>query len=212
MTSVTLFREGITKGPMQGRGGLGVAIRSMRANWVRVTVHVDRGEGQPLRQTKRHVLDLSPGRHEIHASATGLASATSHFTVGDQPTILAIAPAHTEGITDSTPLGQLEIRCDQSPQDLQPFRFYKELPSSIGRKSLFPSVAISVIGSTLALGAGLAFIAAWLWVLFIKGIFVGLLILAPTACITAVFVPAGLGGLVTAYRFLRLPPDWRAPS
>jgi len=47
------IREGISKGPLKLRDGLGLPIRSMRASWVGMTEHVDGGEGQRLRQTIR---------------------------------------------------------------------------------------------------------------------------------------------------------------
>jgi hypothetical protein len=95
----------------------------------------------------------------------------------------------------------------RDPAELEPYQFYRGIPSR--RESLLPALAASVFASVafaaIAVGTllGLYFL--------VRGHFLAIVPLTLGCLITPLMVPAGVSGVVTAIRFLRLPPDWRSP-
>lgn len=212
MAGIVLYREMITKGPARLFGGYRAAIRSIQASWTPVTVWIDEDTSVTLKTGLPFFVDLLPGHHRIRSEAKGFVSADAHIEVGsDDRQIVVITPAYRDGASPTMPLGELRVRHARGPEDLQPYNFYRELPFSIGRTTVFPSVLWSLLMSTIAAGLGLAPVVLAL-VFVTKSWGVSLFVLACGLLITPVMLPAGLGGIVAALRFLRLPVTWRAPE
>jgi hypothetical protein len=210
---VVLFRETITKGPLQLRGGYKLPLRSMRASWAGVVVRVDGGEGYHLKQTRPCPVSLQRGHHQFHASGSGFASANAGVDLDDDTdVIIAITPRYRDGVDHSTPLGRLEVRRIRGPQNLQPYKFYDGLPTSIGRATVVPSVLLSILASSLFVGLGMGIIAYAIRAFQEHAVFTGGFLVACAVLITPIVIPAGLGGILIGLRFLRLPPGWRAPE
>jgi hypothetical protein len=184
----------------------------MRASWTRVFVQIDGTSWIRLRQSEPHRVKLSSGTHSVNALGPGFAS-DSHaiYIDDDSELIVAITPEWLQGVTSSVPLGQLRIRQVNSPADLKPYQFYKRLPTSYGHTGVLLSVFYSLVMSFVALGVGVAslIVTALVWNRTFLG---GLFCLACASLIASIFVPAGLGGIVVAVRFLRLPKGWRSPA
>lgn len=70
-----------------------------------------------------------------------------------------VASATISSRQDLAPLGRLEVRRIKGPQNLQPYKFYDGLPTSIGRATVVPSVLLSRTASSLFVGLGKGIIA-----------------------------------------------------
>jgi hypothetical protein len=198
--AVVLYREAVTKGDRWVRCGLGLPIRSFRASWERLQVDIDHGPTFSVKTATRQVVMLPPGRHEIHAQGRGFVAATTSVELaGEQRVIVAITPQYLSQVTRATPLGELSARVVAGPEELHPYRFYKSWP-------LF----ISAVGSASVASAAIAALGAALYVLS-EHVLVGLLLFGFICAVAPGLVLSGIGGLVTALRFLRLSSDWRAP-
>jgi len=186
-------------GERWARCGFGLPFKSLRASWQRVQVDVDLLEFS-VRTATRHVVIVSPGRHEIQVRGRGFApSATTVELTGEQRVIVAITPQYQESVSRSTPLGQLRAHAVSGPEELHPYRFYKSWP-----------VFVSALGSSAVTLAGAAAVAAGVYVVT-QHVLVGLLLLACVSLVVPTLLFSGIGGLVMAARFLRLSSDWRAP-
>lgn len=213
MPHVVLFRESITRGPLQLRGGYKLALRSIRASWTRVVVRVDGGESHHLEQTTPYAVSLPRGQHQFLAFGRGFASANAAVDLrDDSEVILAVTPRYREGVDRSTPLGRLEIRRVGAPQNLQPYKFYEGLPTSIGRATILPSVLLSILASSLFLGLDVGILGFAIRAFQEQAVLAGAFLVLCAALIGPIVIPAGLGGIVIGLRFLRLPPAWRSPE
>jgi len=198
--AVVLYREGVTTGERWARCGFGLPLKSLRASWERVQVDVDQNLEFSVRTATRHVVIMSPGRHEIRVRGRGFApSAATVDLTGEERVIVAITPEYLESVSRSTPLGQLRAHVVSGPEELHPYRFYKSWP-----------VFVSAVGSSAVAGVGAAAVAAALYVLT-QHVLVGLLLLACVSVVVPTLLISGVGGVVMAVRFLRLSSDWRAP-
>jgi hypothetical protein len=143
---------------------------------------------------------MSPGRHEVLVSGRGfLPSAATIELTGEEPVIVAVTPHYLESVSRSTPLGQLRAHVVAGPEELHPYRFYKSWP-----------VFVSALGSSAVAAVGLLAVAAAVYVLT-QHVLVGLVLLACISVVVPTLLISGIGGLVTAVRFLRLSSDWRVP-
>lgn len=215
MSKLTLYREGAAKIPFAAQrssgNGYSRAFRSMRASWTRVFVQIDGLAWIRLRQSAPDPVELSPGPHTVNVSGPGFAPDSRVIQVDDDSElIVAITPEWRQEVTSSNPLGQLRIRPVDGPGALQPYQFYKKLPTSYGHSGVLLSVFYSLVMSVVSLGLGLASLVATalVWSRTFLG---GLFCLVCASFIAPIFVPAGLGGIVVAVRFLRLPKGWRSP-
>jgi hypothetical protein len=184
----------------------------VRAWWTTVTVQIDH---HPAFETKTGVpyhLALAPGQHRIWVAGHGFSPVEAQFDAGStNAPIIAITPAYREGVSRSTPLGQLKVRVGTPPEDLEPYKFYRALPTSIGSRTVLHSVFISLVASAVFAAAGLAPIV--FAALFLpRSPEVSLFMLGCAAFMAPVGLPIGVGGIVAGIRFLRLPPKWRAPE
>jgi hypothetical protein len=198
--AVVLYREGVTLGERWARCGFGLPLRSWRASWERLQVDVDQNLEFSVRTGTRHVVIMSPGRHEVRVSGRGFvpSSATIELT-GEERVIVALTPQYLESVSRSSPLGQLRAHVVGGPEELHPYRFYKSWP-----------VFVSALGSSAVVAVGLLAVAAAVYVLT-QHLLVGLVLLACISVVVPTLLISGIGGLVTAVRFLRLASDWRAP-
>ena len=188
-------------------------FRSLRASWTGVSCRIDGEESIHLEQTKQRVLHLPPGHHELHVSAKGFVPATATINLAEgKDAIIAITPGYQVGVAKDSPLGSLKIRTVEGPGDLQPYQFYRSLPSSIGRRSVWPSVLLSLMACSALVGLGLAAIAATMFGYLTRGIGTGLFLTACAIVIASLAIPAGLSGIAIGIRFLRLPLLWRSPA
>lgn len=212
VAGMVLYREGITKGPTKLRGGYRLPMRSMLANWRAVTARVDGAEGITLKQGVPYFLAVPPGRHTVHVEARGFAPASASVEVKHSADlIVAVTPAWLDGVSKSTPLGELRLRTGVGPEQLQPYLFYRLLPTSMGRTSVFPSVIASALASFVLLSVlGLIPLILAFYLLVVAPV-VGVIVLAIALLLVPISVPAGIGGVVIATRFLRLRPEWRTP-
>ena len=216
VTRLVLYRECITKGPLRLFGGYSRAIRSMRASWAAVTVSVDGHADLRLRQGVPHPVDVPPGQHRIQVHGSGFAPGHGSVEVQDgTDLIVAVTPAWLDGVGPASPLGELRIRPVGGPEQLQPFEFYRELPTSIGRTTVAPSVLVSIISSAVFLTVFGLIPVAFAFYFLTRGwqyVPVFAFLMALSAFMGVISIPAGFGGLLIAYRFIRLPASWRAPE
>jgi hypothetical protein len=211
MTSLVFYREGITKTPGLRVGGVKLPYRSMRASWTKVRVYVDGSLKLELKQSEPARLDLAPGKHHIEARGDGFISAMFELIVDAQtPPVVVITPLHRIGVSTTSPLGTLSIHEEGDPRNLQPYAFYRGLPSAFGTSSVYHSVVISMVVSTSLFLAGVGVLIA-IPIEFRDGFSGGVFVLITGLALASLFVPAGLGGVVIGIRFLRLPREWRNP-
>ena len=203
---VTLYKEIITR-TGRGRGGFRAPFQSIRASIAPVDVSID-GISHRLASTEPAAIELHPGDHEIIANGLGFARAREVVPLRNHEAILAISPDYQSSITRETPLGSLRIHLVNGPEDLQPYRFYEGLPTSFGRRGVGLSVFLSMAASGFLLLIGAFGIGAAVWGFVARDSGVGF-VLTLFAVLLATAIPMGVGGLVTAVRFLRLPPSWR---
>jgi hypothetical protein len=189
------------------RASYGKAWRSLRASYAQVTVAVH-GRHYYLKPTIPQEIELAPGDHEFIATCPGFVSAVESVMVADFDLIVAVSPDYATGTSAQNPLGTLRIRPVTSPSELQPYRFYQEVPWS---NSLILSVWASVLGSLVFFLVGIGSVAVAIFG-FTKGVVVGVFLSLCAAGIAPICVPMGLLGLVTAWRFQRLTRSWRQPS
>jgi hypothetical protein len=212
VAQVTLYKEIITKTPGMFVGGLKLPFRSIRASWAGVRLTIDDGEHHQLRSTEPRIIDLQPGPHTFAACGRGFVSGEAVLDVGeDEPSIVVVSPDHRVSASAETPLGTLRIHGVRGPEELQPYVFYKSLPTSWGHRTLIVSVIISTVASIVVTAAGFAVLGVAVYGLTKAagvGLFLGLcaLVIAPLC------IPAGIGGILTAVRFERLPTSWRRPG
>lgn len=208
--ALVLYREGLTKGERWARCGFGLPLRSLRASWETVIVDVDSGPQFSVRTAMRQVVMLPTGRHQVSVRARGFApSTTTVDLVDERGAIVAITPEYLGLVSRATPLGQLRAHVVNGPEELHPYRFYRSWPPHKG--TVVPALFLSAVGSTAAIAFGAAALAAAVYVIT-RHALVGLLLLACIAVVAPTLLLGGAGGLVTAVRFLRLSPDWRAPT
>ena len=213
MPKVILFREGTTKGSMRLVGDIKLPYRTMRASWARVTVRIDGGASYHLKNSKRTCIELTPGKHEMQCTGKGFSPGASVIGLQErQDAIIAITPAWEVGVTAATPLGSLQPRLVAGPQELQPYVFYRSLPYSVGHKSVGLSVVISLLISLAFAVVGFGVIAFAVWGYVAGGIGTALFLTACTLLLAPFCIPAGVGGVLTAVRFLQLPAEWRSPE
>jgi hypothetical protein len=183
----------------------------MRASWTKVSIYIDGARKLKLKQSEPARLDLAPGKHEIEARGDGFTSAAFELNVDDQtPPVVVVTPLHRTGVSNTSPLGSLAIHEERDFRNLQPYAFYRGLPSSIGAASVYHSVIISMAISAVLLLAGVGCLVA-IPVEFVNNFFAGVFMLVAGGAIASIFVPGGLGGVVIGIRFLRLPREWRSP-
>jgi hypothetical protein len=212
MPSVAFYREGITKTSGLRVGGLKLPYRSMRASWTRVSVYVDGSLKLELKQSEPARLDLAPGKYQIEARGNGFISAVFELIVdGQTQPVVVITPLHRVGVSKTSPLGTLTIHAERDHRNLQPYAFYRGLPSSFGATSVYQSVVISMVISAVLFLAGVGVLIA-IPIEFRDGFGGGVFVLVAGLALASLFVPAGLGGVVIGIRFLRLPREWRSPS
>jgi hypothetical protein len=184
----------------------------MRASWSKVRLYVDGSLQLKLEQSELTRLDLPPGNHHVEARGDGFISATFELTVDSQATpVVVVTPLYRTGVSKTSPLGTLAIREEGDLRNLQPYAFYKGLPSSFGTNSVYHSVVISMVISAAIFLVGVGCLVA-IPIEFRDGFAGGVFVLVAGLAIASIFVPAGLGGVVIGIRFLRLPREWRNPS
>ena len=193
-------------------GGLKLPFRSIRASWAGVGLTIDDGEHHHLRSTEPRSIDLPPGTHKFTARGHGFVTGEAVLEIADnEPSIVVVSPDHRDSTTSKTPLGTLRVHGVRGPEDLQPYVFYKSLPSSWGHNTLTVSVMVSMFTSGIVAAAGFALLGAAVYG-FTKAAGVGLFLLLFAAFIAPIAIPAGIGGVLTAMRFERLPRSWRRPG
>ena len=149
MAKVTLYKEIITKTPGLVTGGPKLPFRSMRASWAGIRITIDDDEHHHLRAVEPRVIELPSGPHKFAARHKGFVGGEAVIDVSDRnSSIVAVSPDHRASATSKTPLGTLRVHT-ASPEELQPYAFYKGLPSSWGHGSVTPSVMLSVIASVV---------------------------------------------------------------
>lgn len=206
---LVLYREAITKGPPRVVGGLKLPYRSMRSGWQPAWIQIDDGEPIRLVPMRRHIVEAAPGAHLTRACGKGFVSAEATIEVDHSGDLtVAITPDWLEADDPAFPRGQLKIRTVDDPHTLQPFKFYKEMPTSLGSKTLIFSLLLSLLASAALLGFGLAALAAIAFGFSVDP-FVGVFCLMTAGFIASFAIPVGLAGILTAARFMRLPADWR---
>jgi hypothetical protein len=211
MSSVVFYREGITKTSGLRVVGLKLPYRSMRASWTRVSVYIDGALKLELKQSEPTRFDLAPGKYHVEVRGRGFVSAVFELVVdGQTPSVVVITPLHRVGVSKTSPLGILTIREERDPRNLQPYAFYRGLPSSLGTTSVYHSVFISMVISAALILAGVGVLIA-IPIEFRDGFGGGVFVLLAGLVLASLFVPAGLGGIVIGIRFLRLPREWRKP-
>lgn len=89
--------------------------------------------------------------------------------------------------------------------------FYRSLPSSWGHKNVNVSVIVSMVISGVVVAVGFALLAAAVYG-YTKAAGVGLFLTLCAALTVPLLLPAGIGGILTAVRFERLPSSWRRPG
>lgn len=184
----------------------------MRASWAPVSVTVDGSESLDLRLMKPCVIELRPGSHTYAAHCHGFVSGQLTTDIpANPPSILVISPDHRDGVTSDTPLGTLRVHLADGPEELEPYVFYKGLPPSWGHQSVTPSVIVSALVSAAVFVGGIALLGLVAWG-YTLDIGVGLILTLPGAYLVAITLPAGLGGVLIALRFMRLPASWRRPD
>lgn len=217
VATLVLYKEGTAKNLQQPSGryaqrvvrGYGGALRSMRATWTSVLVEVDFGSGLRIKACRRYLVDVPAGTHRIAAEGLGLVPSATSIEIRDGETIvLAITPDYPESVSQSAPLGGLRLHVARDPIELQPYQFYRSIPSR--RESVLPALAFSAVASVVVLAVIAVATLLGLYFLLLGRTF-GLLPLASACLMAPVVVPAGVGGVVTAIRFLQLPADWRSP-
>lgn len=105
-----------------------------------------------------------------------------------------VASATISSRQDLAPLGRLEVRRIKGPQNLQPYKFYDGLPTSIGRATVVPSVLLSRTASSLFVGLGKGIIAQCYSSLSTARSAHGRIPGACAVLIAPIVIPAGLGG------------------
>ncbi len=208
MASVTLYKEIITR-TGRTRGGLLAPLRSVRASLASVRTSVD-GSPHHLRQTVPKTIELAPGAHEFIATGRGFSRGRETIEVGDRDLIVVISPDQTS-VSAHNPLGSLRIHEVSGPEELQPYRFYKGQPTSFGMDTVTLSLWMSSVASAACCLVGVAAIGLAIWGYVARDVGVGV-ILSFFAVVIASVIPIGLGGLLTAIRFTRLPATWRQPG
>jgi hypothetical protein len=194
-------------------GGVKLTYRSMRASWTRVKLQIDGSTEILLRQSIPQNIELVPGAHTVLARGRGFNSANRVIQIDETSVpIIVISPADREGVTTATPLGTLSIFEASDMRKLQPYVFYRGLPTSFGKDTVLHSVYISMFVSAAIFLVGLGFVALIPFAFVEKGIAAGFLILVFGSAVSSILMPAGLGGFVIGLRFLRLPLQWRKPS
>jgi hypothetical protein len=183
----------------------------MRASWTKIHVYIDGSLKLEIKQSEPAHFDLAPGEHHIEARGDGFIFAASELNVDDQtPPVVVITPLHKVGVSKSSPLGTLAIHEERDFRNLQPYAFYKGLPSSFGSATVYHSVVISMVISAALFLAGVGVLIA-IPIEFRDGFGGGVFVLVAGLALASIFVPAGLGGFVIGIRFLRLPREWRSP-
>jgi hypothetical protein len=173
---------------------------------------VDDGEHHHLRSTEPRIIDLPPGSHTFAARDHGFVAGETVIDIAEgAPSIVVVSPDHRVSATSGTPLGTLRVHSVRGPDELQPYVFYKSLPTSWGHKSLTVSVVISMVTSGVLAAVGFASLGAAVYG-FTKAAGVGLFLTFCAVLIAPLFIPAGIGGILAAIRFERLPPSWRSPG
>lgn len=114
-------------------------------------------------------------------------------------------------MTRTTPLGTLSISDEHDLRLVQPYVFYRGLPTSFRSDNVLRSVAISMLVCAAVLLVGLALVMLIPIAFVLRGVQAGVVVLICASIISSVIVPAGLGGIIMGIRFLRLPPTWRNP-
>jgi hypothetical protein len=121
-----------------------------------------------------------------------------------------VSPDHRVSASAETPLGTLRIHGVRGPEELQPYVFYESLPTSWGHKTLTLSVITSTLAASVVAAAGFALLGAAVYG-FTKAGGVGLFLALCALVFAPLCIPAGIGGILTAVRFERLPTSWRRP-
>jgi hypothetical protein len=185
----------------------------MRASWSTVTVSIDGSSNTKLKQSAPTLIDLELGAHKIHAQGSGFNSAHLNLIVDESISpVVVISPLYRVDASGTSPLGTLAIHEESDLRDLQPYAFYKRLPTSFGIKSVMHSVIISMLISTALSLAGLALVVLIPVEFVTQGAVAGIFVLILGGFVTSILLPAGIGGIVIGIRFLRLPSSWRSPT
>jgi hypothetical protein len=187
--------------------------RSIRASWSTVKVSIDGSSDTELKQSTPTFIDLNPGTHEIRAQGNGFNSADFELKIdGSTSPVIVISPLYRDGASRTTPLGTLVIHEESDLRGLQPYAFYKRLPTSFGIEGVLHSVIISMLFSVALSLAGIALLLLIPVEFVTQGAVAGFFVLVLGVFVSSIVLPAGIGGILIDLRFLRLPPRWRNPS
>jgi hypothetical protein len=147
MVKVTLYKEGITKTPGLFIGGFKLPFQSMRASWARVALDIDDGvQHLQLSAMKIQKVSLPAGSHKFTATHPRFASGQVTAEIGKHSQdIVVVSPLHRTAVSRDASLGTLRVDVVASPENLQPYAFYKGLPTSLGHSSVASSVAVSIV-------------------------------------------------------------------
>jgi hypothetical protein len=185
----------------------------MRAGWSKVFVRIDGSSEVELKPMRPTLYELEAGRHTIEAGGFRFNPAILEIeTGGPTSPVIVISPEYRVGVTYESPLGTLSIREENDLRNLQPYAFYKGLPTSFGTDSVLHSVFISIFMSAVFFLLGVALLVAIPVGFVTKGIGAGFFVLILAFFVGSISVPGGLGGMVIGIRFLRMPPGWRSPQ
>lgn len=213
MPKVIFYREGIVKDSGLRRGLLVDVMssyRSIQASWTHVTVDLDGERKLHLRTGVPFSVNLERGQHRVTASGAGFVDAVCTLDVGrSHGQIVAVSPYWREGVTKEHPLGTLWLRPNADPTTLQPYAFYQEMGVGSGSGFARPLLT-SLVASTVFLGLGILPVVAVAYLAVAAP--VDLLVMIPAMLVLApICIPGGGGGLLTTWRFLRLPASLRSP-
>jgi hypothetical protein len=213
MPNVTFFREGSNKDGLLVLGGLnGVkrSFRQIRAVWTSVTLTVDQCGRVDLRSCKPVEIELTSGKHRLDISGKGFAGSHKNVNVDDEGgRIFAVHPDVNVGVSAETPIGQLSIFEVTDFRSLEPYRSYRNMPTSFGKGSLTHSVLISITAGCVLLGFGLLCVAGLIRAVFRHNLQATLFIGALDVILVPVCITLGMTSIVIGVRFLRLPLTWR---
>ena len=209
LTDLVIYREGTKKGPIALRTDFRALRLSLRSGLGSVNLRIDDGPSNRLKLFKPVTLTCDKGEHTLRVSAPHMETATLKVEVlPDLNALVVVSPRPIEGCGVGSALGRFEIWEAENPSELEPYAFYRSLPSSGERGGVLASVLTSAVASGIFFMVPPIFAMGCLargWgVLAVAGV-----LLAPLA---GFCMPFGALGLLAAYRFWRLPADWRNPT